>query len=426
MTTLETLPQNQSPASPDQPETLPGYVGPCGRRYEWTLLNNPADLIPYQSQWQELSARTIDPNPFYEDWFFLPAARHLGASEEWRILLIHACDAKQPGKSELCGFFPFVTSRSYFGLSEWSLWKNSFCYLTSPLIERGHATSILRAAFHYLRTGGESAPLVNFPLISGEGPLHHALTEVLRENLTTLYLPDQYLRAMTTCRGSTDDYLKNALGGHHVREYRRKRRKLEALGQLEYRKLHEARGAECWIEWFLDLEATGWKARAGTAIKMHPEQAAFFREMMTLGLQSGKAQIEGLFLNGEPIALKCQLFSPPASFAFKIAFDESHHSCSPGVQLEFQSLNLLMERPELEFCDSCAIPGHQMIDRIWSERRLVRQLLVSSGQSVGEIALGTLPLLRTLNRMRKRWTESLNRNRGEKTPGSRTTRTESS
>jgi len=382
------------------------YQGPSGTKYRLTLLKESGELNRYRSDWQDLASRTADPNPFYEDWFFLPAVKYLGGTEEWRLLLIHADLPKRSPNPSLVGFFPFVKSRNACRVPEWRMWKNDFCYLTSPLVAKENTTDVLRAVMYYLRTEHADTAILDFPLMCGEGALHHAFTEVLRENLSTTYLPDQYLRAMTTCREAPEEYLKSILGGHHVREYRRKRRKLEALGQLEYRLLDDSRGADCWINWFLDLEANGWKARAGTAIKLHPDQSRFFREMVENGLRNRQVQLEGLFLNGEPIALKCLLLARPAAFAFKIAFDEAHHTCSPGVQLEFQSLEQLARTPDILSCDSCAIPGHQMIDRIWSERRLVRHLKISTGSVCGDLSLGALPFLRSINRVRKRWLES--------------------
>jgi len=406
MTAVET--SSHSFTSPEQHAIAPEleFSGPCGQRYFFYVVTNPLELLPFQQAWQELADRTTDPNPFYEPWFFLPAAKHFGQDQQWRILLVYAEDLKRTGSRELCGFFPFTKAVNLFFSSRWTLWKNSFCYLTSPLIDRNRVAPVLRAVAHFLRQFPEGPACMEFPMMAGEGALYHGFTEILRENLSTTFTPDQYLRAITTCHRDVDDYLKHALGGHHMREYRRKRRKLDAIGQLEYRSMQDPRLADCWTNWFLDLEAQGWKARAGTAIKQHADQAQFFREMIQNGLQAQKVQIEGLFLNGEPIALKCILFAKPAAFAFKIAFDESHSNCSPGVQLEFESLQRLADDKEVAWCDSCAIPGHQMIDRIWLERRVVRHLIVSTGRVTGDVLIGSLPLFRALNRVRKRWGET--------------------
>ncbi|WP_437224262.1 GNAT family N-acetyltransferase [Planctomicrobium sp. SH661] len=405
MTVLEPIPKS-TPSPPCPPETaVPGFLGTDGMRYSVVESRLPEELSQIEEQWQTLSSRSADPNPFYEPWFLIPALRHLGNSQRWHFLQIYRTEAKKPGVPELCGFFPFVESRGPLGLSQWSLWKNQFCFLTSPLVDRNCTSNVLRTTLNFIRDSQSRPVSLELPLVTGEGPLNHGITEVLRENLCTTFLPDQYLRAAANCHGNTEEYFKNALGGHHVREYRRKRRKLEALGQLEYRQIQERRAVDCWIDWFLDLEAQGWKARAGTAIKQHPEESTFFREMIQRGFAAGRVRLEGLFLNGEPIALKCILLSPPVAFAFKIAFDETHHSCSPGVQLEFDSLQHLAADEEITWSDSCAVPGHQMIDRLWTERRLVRRMILSTGTSTGDLAIGALPFLRSLNRVRKRWVE---------------------
>lgn len=409
MNILDSRPHSKSAHVSVRAVPSAGFPGTDGLRYVVSTITNPVDLLPMGEQWQALAARAADPNPFYEPWFFLPAAQHLGPDQQWQILLVQRMDARKNGQLELCGFFPFVQSRGPAGISQWTLWKNPFCFLTSPLVDQTGSANVFRAVLNHCQFDRNRVMCLEMPMLAGEGPLHHGLTEVLREQLCTTYIPDQYLRATTTCQGDVDAYLKNALGGHHVREYRRKRRKLEALGQIEYRQIHEARSVPGWVEWFLDLESQGWKARAGTAIKLHPAETAFFREMIDAGYALGKVRLEGLFLNGEPIALKCLLFSSPAAFAFKIAFDETHHTCSPGVQLEFESLQRLADDPQVAWCDSCAVPGHQMIDRLWTERRLVRHLMISTGHCTSDVVIGSLPLFRSLNRVRKRWGEALSR-----------------
>jgi CelD/BcsL family acetyltransferase involved in cellulose biosynthesis len=381
-------------------------AGRDGGTYSIEEIRDPALLNQRQEEWQRLASCTTDPNPFYEPWFFLPAVEHLGENEQWRILLVSRTPEKKGGAAELCGFFPLIEKRLYGWLPQWSLWQNQFCFLTSPLVKKDHIADVWNAVLRYVQEVRPKVQMLEFPVIAGEGAIHHGLTMVLREHLSTTYVPDQYVRAITTCQGDVDAYFKNALGGHHVREYRRCRRKLEALGQLEYRQVSDSRNVGCWVDWFLDLEAQGWKARAGTAMKLHPRESEFFRTMVQRGFDEGRVRLEGLFLNGEPIALKCILLACPTAFAFKIAFDEKYHSFSPGVQLEFESLQHLVTIPGITSSDSCAVAGHQMIDRLWTERRLVRSLIVSTGHLTGDVVLGALPLLRSVKRnLRRRKTK---------------------
>jgi hypothetical protein len=106
----------------------------------------------------------------------------------------------------------------------------------------------------------------------------------------------------------------------------------------------------------------------------------------------------GLFLEGRPIALKCNFLAPPGSFAFKIAFDENYARYSPGVHLEMANIEQVLAQPGLDWMDSCAIPDHFMINRLWTERRTVQTLLISTGRRFGDLAVSLIPLLRWLKR----------------------------
>lgn len=372
--------------------------GRGGCVYTIEEIRDPLILAQRQNQWQQLASNTADPNPFYEPWFFLPALQQLGSQERWHILLVSRVSEKKGGPGELCGFFPFVEKPLFGWLRQWSLWRNPFCFLTSPLIHKNYIFDVWDSVFRYANELRPKVQTLEFPVLAGDGTFHQELTMVLRGNLNSTYVPDQYIRALCTCRGDVEAYFKNALGGHHFREYRRLRRKLEAAGQLEFRQVTDSRNLACWIDWFLDLEAKGWKARAGTAMKLHSGEAEFFRSMVQRGFAEDRVRLEGMFLNGEPIALKCILYARPRAFGFKIAFDEDYHNTSPGVQLEFDSLQHLVNDPEITSSDSCAVAGHQMIDRIWTERRLVRSLVVSTGHLTGEVVVGALPLLRAIKR----------------------------
>ena len=106
----------------------------------------------------------------------------------------------------------------------------------------------------------------------------------------------------------------------------------------------------------------------------------------------------GLFLDGRPIALKCNFLSGPGGFTFKIAYDESLAKFSPGVLLELDNLEDVHRRPEIRWMDSCAMPGHFMIGRLWRERRTLQTLWISTSRWLGNPLLGAAPLLRAASR----------------------------
>ena len=78
--------------------------------------------------------------------------------------------------------------------------------------------------------------------------------------------------------------------------------------------------------------------------------------------------MRALDLDGRPLAMLVNFLCPPGGFSFKTAFDEGYARFSPGVLLQQANLDLL-DHPRIMWVDSCAAPGHPMIDSVWRERR---------------------------------------------------------
>jgi hypothetical protein len=128
---------------------------------------------------------------------------------------------------------------------------------------------------------------------------------------------------------------------------------------------------------------------------------AIFRAAGRNGHALGKLQMLGLFLDGRPIALKCNYLSGAGGYTFKIAYDEIFARYSPGVQLELDNIEEMHRRSDLQWLDSSTTPGHFMLHRLWQERRTIQSLLVATSRWVGNIVVGLLPFLRSLRRIVK-------------------------
>ena len=133
-----------------------------------------------------------------------------------------------------------------------------------------------------------------------------------------------------------------------------------------------------------------------------PGGADYFRAMTRGAFRRGQLLMLGLFLDGKPIAMKCNFVSGQGSFAYKIAFDESLTSFSPGVLLELFNVEHLHEMKGVRWMDSCTIPDHPMIDRLWSERRVVQTQYVATGRAPGDLLVSAMPAARWLRRSLRR------------------------
>jgi CelD/BcsL family acetyltransferase involved in cellulose biosynthesis len=354
------------------------------------------ELAGHAAAWDDLARNAVEPNVFYESWVFLDALRAFGSGADLRFVLLYA-----PRSGALCGFFPLERCRGYKGVPVGfdRLWKHLHGVLATPLVRAGHAPECLNALLDWLRGQGRS--LIEFGFVSADGPFQHALIDILNERRALTYLDENHNRALLHNGTARDDVV--GLSAKHKKELRRQRRRLSEQGRFECVRLESRGDLAGWLDRFLDLEAAGWKGRVGTALRDRPAERHFFVRSATAAFERGRLMMLGFHLDGKPVALKCNFLAPPGSFAFKIAYDEAFAAFSPGVLLELENIEQLnRHHPEIAWMDSCAISRHFMINRLWSGRRTIQTVLVSTGTRRGDLAVSALPLLRWLRRQFKR------------------------
>jgi hypothetical protein len=360
-----------------------------------------ASLAEHVPAWQELAADGLEPNAFLEPWLVLPALRAFGAGRA-RVAFAYGPTNPPSKRRVLLGVFPLSPARRLSRLVPVRVidsWQHLYGFLSTPLLHKERGGEALRALLDWMRADRDGAALWRMELVSAEGPFARALTEVLEERHRPSFVVERHNRAvMEVGDGDGNAYLAAALPHRRLKEYRRQERLLGERGRLERRVLTADGDLSAWVEAFLDLEASGWKGREGTALKSRPADAAFFREMTQGAFERGRLLMLGLFLDGRPVALKCNFLTPPGSFAFKIAFDESFAPQSPGVLLEMANVGHLHAARPARWMDSCAVAEHFMINRLWRERRAVQTVLIATGRGLGDLAVSLAPLARWLKR----------------------------
>ncbi len=150
--------------------------------------------------------------------------------------------------------------------------------------------------------------------------------------------------------------------------------------RLEVRELSSGAEIESWSSEFLALEAKGWKGEAGSAMAADPATERFFRHAIAEAFAAGRLSFLRLDLDGRAVAMLTSFLAPPGAFGFKCTFDEDYARFSPGILLHIDNLRLL-DRPGIEWIDSCANEQHPVAG-LWSEwRSLVRVNVRLSGVS---------------------------------------------
>ena len=363
-------------------------------------LDGVQGLLGKVTDWDDLAAHATEPNVFHESWQLVPAIQQF-APQRCRFALVYRSSKRQDVAPRLCGFFPFLESGGgWLRPRRWTLWEHDYCYLSSPLVRQGHVVETWRALLDFLEHSKSAPAIVDLPCQLGEGELTQALTEVLFDRRALVENVETHTRALTQKSADWTTYAAAAMSTHHRRELRRLWRRLTEQGDLTERVLgaNQGRAVESWIDSFLHLESQGWKGQQGSAVNVASGAEEYFRSIVRSAYERDRLQMFGLFLNGEPIAMKVNFLAGRGGFAFKIAYDERFAKYSPGVQLELDNLRRMQESPEVEWMDSCAVPKHSMINRLWKERRTIQHLRVSTGRLMGNLEIGVRTLLRSIRR----------------------------
>jgi CelD/BcsL family acetyltransferase involved in cellulose biosynthesis len=327
------------------------------------------------SAWRELGAGALSPNPFAEPEFVLPAARALGV-EDLHLLVVR-------GDSDWLAALPVRRVRSWRGVpgAVIAAWRHDYCFLCTPLVRpAGHEDALARLAHGAVR----SSPAFSLDWVDADGPLAAPLREALASEARVVVL-ERFERAALR-RSDSDDYFQRGLSGRHRSGYRRRLKALEReVGPVTVRDDSDDPQAP---DRFLELERSGWKGQAGTAMACDPAHAAFFSELGRGFAAAGRLRMLSLICAERPIAMLCDVTAGDTIFGFKIAFAEDLGHYSPGMQLQIASTQAFHASGAAR-ADSCTDPENATMNRLWPDRRSLVSVVATRRGPAGVAAHAT-------------------------------------
>ena len=336
-------------------------------------LLDPDAAAAHLDAWNDLLDRCLEDNVFLDPAFCLTAASHLAPRERPCFILVW--DGDPPAQRSLIAVCPIVFPRNPLRRLA-TCWVHDLTAVGVPLLDRDRARAGLEAMLACMadRLRGRGGML--FESMPADGPTAALLRHVAATTGRGFAVISHWHRAVLHPRGAPDRAGLGALSSKAGKEIRRQTRRLADLGRLGYASLRDG-DLEDATEQFLALEAGGWKGRAGTALLRVTSRAVFARTMIRLLGRQGRCRIDRLALDGAPIAMAVVLSCGRSDYLWKIAYAEELARFSPGVQLVLA----LSERQEgdgrILATDSCAVPGHPMIDRLWRDRLAMQDVAVA-------------------------------------------------
>lgn len=322
-----------------------------------------------------LAARSVEPNIFFNPRFLAPAMPRL-EDRDVRLAVIRDGDEV---RSRLRLLVPFTVEKPSvpFATPHLRTWANPFAPLGTPLVDRDDPAGVIEDFFEMLARPHLKLPKV---FVMPEVRLDGAFASMVRSLADSRNLPVETAnaaeRAFLESDLDGDAYLRNSLRSHHLREFRRLKRKLEEKGAVEHTVARQPDEVRFAVEAFLALEASGWKGRARTAMAIDRFQAAFAREAVQRLAEKDMCRVHTLTLDGLPIGVIIVFIEHGVAYTWKTAYDEEYAAYSPGTLLMIEVTRAHLEDPNVTVTDSCAVPDNQIMNRLWSERRQLGTLVI--------------------------------------------------
>jgi len=358
---------------------------------------DPLALSPgLAAAWDRLADEASEPNPFAERWCLQSALHLLDPDRQARLVVV-----RDGSDGPMIGIMPLAPATHYgrVPLRHVAGWAHPNHFLGLPLVRAGFERMFWSILLGWCDAAPWARTLVHFPRLTEGGPLHRALVDVARQRGNEAEVVHREERALLESSLSPEEYWDAAVRAKKRKELRRQANRLSEQGAVQFRRWHPGEAIDPWIGAFLDLEARGWKGRAKSALASQSDTQAWFHAILLAAGDAGRLDMRSLDLDGRPLAMLVNFLCPPGGFSFKTAFDEDYARFSPGVLLQQANLDLLDNR-QVEWVDSCAAPGHPMIDSVWRERRALIWVNVALSSAPDRLRFA---MLTKTERLWRRW-----------------------
>ncbi len=327
----------------------------------------------YKQAWADLCGRALEANVFLEPGFALPLMQHVAPRRRPEIFVVW--ERRSDACERMIGLFPVSRPRlPIFGQA--SGFRDRMATLGVPLLDRDSAQAAFAAMLQAIEEGLFRPVALTLTGVPADGRFMQTVVRALEPTRRAAVLAS-HERAVLRRSGESAGNVLSLVSAKTRKERKRQRRRLADQGSRAYVSARSPEAVGRAIERFLILEQKGWKGERGTALLASANDAAFARAMTCDMASKGQCRIDALELNGQAVAMGIILTSGRCAHFWKTAFDEALAPLSPGVQFATDLAEAQLADAEIDLTDSCAIPDHPMIDKVWLDRLAIIDVAIA-------------------------------------------------
>ncbi len=336
----------------------------------------PADT-PAPAEWDDLFIRAKSPHPHY--------ARHAVAAHRTAGIVpddLRFVTVRRAGWLEAALPYRMVRDVSGLGGRVACPLLSPFVTATAPLVADGPALDVTFDALVAALAEASGGRAWRWPLLPLDGPAGAGLVAAMDRAGWRRATVAAFDRPVLDRRASHDAFLAGHPHKARLKDLRRRARRLTEAGTVTFETATAGPELDRAVNAFLDLERTGWKGKAGTAMACRPEHAAFARALFAGTDGPVGARADTLNLDGRPVAISLALTGGGTATLLKTAYDEGQRASAPGLLLEAEIVRACHETAFADRLDSATLAG-SALESLYRERETVAEIIaVPPGRTV--------------------------------------------
>ena len=286
------------------------------------------ELVEHADAWDDLALASPERMPVLSHAWVASFLENAAPSRRWRCLFAYE-------GHRLVGVLPVqrVRQRVPGVRLAGTLGSDLHTYSAYPLLDPAHARPALSALLARLEALEPGYLWLRLAGVRGDA----VVRSVARlEGVRLSGVPAAHWRrtgSILPVAGALEDH-ERGLSANFRRNLRKARNRCEREHEVSFRFLTgRAASSQEPFDRFLDLEASGWKGRAGTGIRCDPRLVRFYSTLCARMGRRGWLQWHFLELDGTLVAGHLAIRFGPSLVLLKIAYDEERARLGPGSLL---------------------------------------------------------------------------------------------
>lgn len=212
-----------------------------------------------------------------------------------------------------------------------------------------------------------SASVLQFDLVSASSRLVTSLERLGRAYGLAWHMDFCEASPWVNCTGDWEDYWQSR--GKSRQTWARKERKLMQGAGTQFEVIRDRSDLDGVMDEILDVEASGWKGREGTAIRQQPDTLAFYTRIARDCADRDRLRLFLIRKDGDIIAFQLCTFLDGVIYMLKIGFREEHSRTSPGQVLQTQILRWCFDQHNVHAFDLLGGGGEAFTTKLrWANR----------------------------------------------------------